>query len=204
MHLFGGSAARNAADKLNARTTRVSSGWAALLKELSTEEGHRILDIGPTSSANINLLTGLGHSIYMADLLGDLTDPKWTLGEDGEFPLADFVAANLEFSTRRFDTVLLWDVGDYMMPTLRQAVVGRIHDVMEPGGKLLAFFHLKPETDLHRYHLRNDGQVEVQGLRATATVPPISNRQIEQLFHGFTGFRFFLAKDNLREVLVTR
>jgi hypothetical protein len=30
------------------------------------------------------------------------------------------------------------------------------------------------------------------------------NRAIEKLFSSFNGFRFFLAKDNLREVLVFR
>jgi hypothetical protein len=31
-----------------------------------------------------------------------------------------------------------------------------------------------------------------------------SNRQIEQLLHAFSSYRFFLAKDNLSEVVATR
>jgi hypothetical protein len=31
-----------------------------------------------------------------------------------------------------------------------------------------------------------------------------TNRKIEQLFKGFSGSRFFLAKDNLYEVILTR
>jgi hypothetical protein len=31
-----------------------------------------------------------------------------------------------------------------------------------------------------------------------------TNRQIEKLFTGWSGYRFFLAKDNLYEVIITR
>jgi len=31
-----------------------------------------------------------------------------------------------------------------------------------------------------------------------------TNRKIEQLFKTFTNYRFFLAKDNLYEVIITR
>ncbi len=31
-----------------------------------------------------------------------------------------------------------------------------------------------------------------------------TNRKIEQLFRGWSGFKFLLAKDNLYEVIVTR
>lgn len=204
MHLFGSSAAKNAADKLQARTARASSGWAALLKELGTGEGQRVLDIGPTSSTNINFLTGLGHSVYMADLLGELRDPRWAVADGDEFATEAFVSANLDFSGRRFDTVLFWDAGDYMPIALREAVVERIHQVMEPGGKLLALFHVKPDQEVQRYHLRDDGQVDIQFTGRTEQMSSLNNRQIEQLFGRFSTYRFFLAKDNLREVLVTR
>ncbi len=48
------------------RVSRHSSGWKELLKHLREDESLRILDIGPTSSTNINFITGIGHSIYMA------------------------------------------------------------------------------------------------------------------------------------------
>lgn len=205
MRLFGGNEARNAAAKVSARIPRISSGWAALLKELREGEGLRILDVGPTSSTNINFLTGLGHSVYMANLVSEVADPKWAQPVGDEpFPTEAFLSANLDFGGRRFDTALFWDTGDYLQPNLRQAVVNRIHEVMDPGGRLLSFFHVKPESELHRYHLREDGQVDVQYLSDQVTESALNNRQIENLFSAYSGYRFFLAKDNLREVLVTR
>ena len=206
MRLFGGSDARNAAAaRAAARVPRVSSGWSAVLKSLQEGEGQRILDFGPTSPTNINFLTGLGHSIYMADLAGEAADPRWAV-PDAETPFAvdAFLAENLQFSGREFDTVLFWDTGDYLRPELLAAVVGRLHEVIVPGGHLLAFFHIKPETGLHRYHLRDDGQVDVQYTSDRESGVPMNNRQIEKLFAAYSGYRFFLAKDNLREVLVTR
>ena len=51
------------------RIPRHSTGWAAMLKYLKEEESLQVLDIGPTSASNINLLTSLGHSLYMAELV---------------------------------------------------------------------------------------------------------------------------------------
>lgn len=206
MRLFGGSDARNAAAaKAGARVPRVSSGWSALLKVLQENEGQRILDFGPTSPANINFLTGMGHSIYMADLATEAADSRW-VPRDGEagFPIDTFLAENLQFSGREFDTVLFWDTGDFLPADLRAAVVARLHEVLVPGGQLLAFFHIKPEVGLHRYHLRDDGQVDVQFTSDRAAGEALNSRQIEKLFASYRGYRFFLAKDNLREVLVTR
>ena len=206
MRLFGGSDARNAAAaRAGARVPRVSSGWAALLKALQENEGQRILDFGPTSPANINFLTGMGHSIYMADLATEAADPKWVAPDaEAGFPIDAFLAENLQFSGREFDTVLFWDTGDYLPANLREAVVARLHEVLVPGGQLLAFFHIKPGAGLHRYHLRDDGQVDAQYTSNRASGEVLNSRQIEKLFASYRGYRFFLAKDNLREVLVTR
>ncbi len=176
-----------------------------MLKGLQESEGQRILDFGPTSPTNINFLTGLGHSIYMADLAGEAADPKWVPADpDAPFPVEAFLAENLQFSGREFDTVLFWDTGDYLKPELLDAVVGRLHQVLVPGGQLLAFFHIKPEVGLHRYHLRDDGQVDVQFISDRSSGVAMNNRQIEKLFAAYRGYKFFLAKDNLREVLVSR
>lgn len=204
MRLFGSGDSRGSA-KEPSRFQRISSGWAYLLKSLRESDGQRILDIGPTSSTNINFLTGLGHSIYMANLVADAADPRWAVSDpDAPFPAQEFVQENLDFGGRDFDTVLFWDTADYLPPELREAVVTRLYEVMTPGAQLLAFFHIKPEETLQRYHLRDDGQIDVQDVMPLRTQAVLNNRQIEQLFHSYATYKFFLAKDNLREVVVTR
>jgi SAM-dependent methyltransferase len=203
VRLFGGTDGRSS-DKAGVRVPRVSSGWAHLLKSMRESEGQRVLDIGQTSPANINFLTSLGHSVYMSDLIAELSDPKWAHAEDQPFPIDEFLSENLEFSGRKFDAVLFWDTADYLEPEMRSAVVARLHDVLEPGGKLLGLFHIKSESGWQRYHLRDDGQVETQYINNLSVRDVLNNRQIEQLFGRYSSYKFFLAKDNLREVVVTR
>ena len=60
------------------------NGKKQLQKHLKSRESLRVLDIGPTSSTNINYVTSLGHSIYMANLVEEAAKPEWsTPGEGG-------------------------------------------------------------------------------------------------------------------------
>jgi hypothetical protein len=211
MGIFGGSEGSGrarGADK--SRVLRHSSGWNELLKHLRTKESLRILDIGPTSSTNINYITSLGHSIYMANLVEAAAEPVWMIpGEAGEKPRFDvegFLRANLNFSGRNFDVVILWDTVDYLPEPLLAPVFARIHQVMEPGGLMLAFFHAAtgPDTSFSRYHLTDSDHIEMQKAGDFPLLHIYSNRKIENMLSEFSSYRFFLAKDSLREVIITR
>ena len=192
------------------RVPRHSSGWKELLKHLKTEESLRILDIGPTSSTNINYITSLGHSIYMANVVEEASKPEWVLpGVDGGSPTFDvdrFLETNFNFSGRMFDVVILWDTADYLPEPLLGPVFTRIHDVLQPGGLMLAFFHAttSPETTFSRYHLTDTDVVEMQRAGEFPLLQISSNRKIENMLSKFSNYRFFLAKDSLREVIITR
>ena len=83
----------------------------------------------------------------------------------------------------------------------------RLYEAMQPGGKLLAFSHTKAtgaEVGFFRYHLTAAETVEMQAGGGYPLLRVYTNRQIENFLKPFASFRFFLAKDNLREVLATR
>lgn len=208
--IFGGSEATGTSRGADAaRVPRHSSGWKDMLKHLRSQESLRVLDIGPTSSTNINYITSLGHSIYMANLVEEAAKPEWvTAGENGEtgFDVEGFLAANLNFSGRNFDIVLIWDTADYLPEPLVAPVFSRIHKVMEPGGLMLGFFHATtdPNTSFCRYHLTDTDVVEMQRAGSYTLQHIYSNRKIENLLSEFSSYRFFLAKDSLREVIITR
>ena len=192
------------------RVPRHSSGWKELLKHLGTQESLRVLDIGPTSSTNINYITSLGHSIYMANLVEEAAKPEWVIpaeeGEPAGFDVDGFLKSNLNFSGRMFDVVILWDTADYLPEPLLASVFSRIHEVLQPGGLMLAFFHVTadPEASFHRYHLTDTDVVEMQRAGTYPLLHVYSNRKIENMLSEFSNYRFFLAKDNLREVIITR
>lgn len=209
-NLFGSSGAQS--DRGNAeREVRHSSGWAQLQKHLAANEELRILDIGPTSAININYITSLGHSIYMANLVDEAVKPEWTVPDESGsgtwFDVERFIATNLDFAGRKFDVVILWDTADYLPAPLLAPVIDRIYEVMQPGGLLLGFFHSKAtgaEIRFSRYHLTATDSIEIQRAGNHPLLNVYNNRQIEKLLHAFSGYRFFLAKDNLSEVLATR
>lgn len=214
-NFFGGKDRAGAGAVTNERVARHSSGWGQLLERLRTEESLRVLDIGPTSSTNINFVTALGHSIYLANLAEDAAKREWLIAQqDGSFSfdVERFLVAHLNFSGRGFDIVLFWDTADYLPEELLGPVLQRIHEVMEPGGQVLAMFHPQasastsgtPNAGFSRYHLTDSNKVDVQRAGDYPILNTYSNRQIEKVFSSFNGFHFFLGKDNVREVVVTR
>jgi SAM-dependent methyltransferase len=211
MRSFFGNSEKAGGSGSGVRTPRHSSGWAQLLSHLKGQESLRILDIGPTSSININYITSLGHSIYMANLVEEAKQPEWLLpAEGGEPPVYDvkgFIETNLNFSGRTFDVVILWDTADYLPELLLAPVMARIYEVLQPGGQLLAFFHSKdtgPEVAFRRYHLTDTPNVEMQLAGNQPLLRAFNNRQIEKFLEQFSSTKFFLAKDSLREVVAVR
>jgi SAM-dependent methyltransferase len=209
-NLFSSDSTSSAKGAGGDRIPRHSSGWKELLKHLSTQESLRVLDIGPTSSTNLNYITSLGHSIYMANLVEEAAKPEWIVpGEGGEaasFDVDGFLTANLNFSGRIFDVVILWDTADYLPEPLLAPMFSRIHEVLQPGGHMLAFFHAAPDAEAYfnRYHLTETDVIEMQRAGNYPLLNVYSNRKIENMLSAFSNYRFFLAKDSLREVIITR
>ena len=221
MGLFGTKAGGPDSGSQHARTSRYSSGWVQMAKFLRAEESLRILDFGPTSAGNINFITNLGHSIYMANLVDDAAKAEYVKaasdGEEAAFDIERFLAENLEFHGRTFNVILLWDTFDYLPRKVVEAVADRLSEVMTPGGQLLALFHssssssssmsqkFSPEDAIFsRYHLTDTDKLDLQRVGGRPMLHTLTNREIEAIFHQYSGYKFFLAKDNLREVIVTR
>ena len=197
------------------RSMRHSRGWKDILEHLKQSDGLRVLDFGATSPANINYLTALGHSVYMANVVQDAARPEWLRpadpnappGAKPEFDTERFATANFDFSQRDFDIILLWDTANYLPPSVVPALFDRLSQVLRPHGRLLAFFHGRadgPGTAFSRYQLTDSdslimlvsGHYPVQAIYQT--------RQIERFLQGYGSVRFFLGKDNVREVTAVR
>ena len=205
------SAAASPSGLSGPRVPRHSGAWSVLRKRLATEPGLRVLDVGSTSPTNINYLTSLGHSVYMADLVEDAANPEWMTGtdEDGKpvWNVEGFTSQNLEFSGRTFDVVLLWTTLDYLPEGLLVPVVSALHKAMVPSGQILALFHTKllPESSPYqRFHLTPGDDVEYQTARAALQQRALTNRNIERLFTEWSGLKQFLAKDGVSEAIIVR
>jgi len=169
------------------------------------------MDVGYTSPSNINYLTSLGHSVFLADLVHDACTGNWQTGTDEEgnpvWDVEGFLDQSLQFSGRTFDVALLWTALDYLPEALVAPVVAHLHSAMNPGGQVLAFFHTRAqgEETVHcRFHLTPGDDVEVQLAEPFALQRAFTTRSIERLFAGWSAQRQFLAKDSVSEVIITR
>jgi SAM-dependent methyltransferase len=211
------------------RLTRRSSGLAELSRRFRQDEPMCILDIGATSAANIRYFTERGQKIYSEDLLVASTDPSLlTKDEEGKSALDGkrFLAENLTFDGGCFDVILCWNLADYLDESLVKPVIARLWSTLRPGGMLLAFFHTHeagPDSPCYRYNIIDQDTLEMHDveLRHNARKAPtgvgqtsnnggfrlqrvFNNRHIENLFRDFSSIKFFLTRDNIREVLVVR
>jgi hypothetical protein len=145
----------------------------------------------------------------MSNLVAEAAKPEWTSHDEaGEaiFDVDRFLAANMSFSGRSFDVVLLWDAVDYLPEALAGPVFAHICDIMEPGGLMLCFFHVTRDASARfcRYHLTGNDTVDMQEIGGYPLLNAYSNRMIENFLRGYSSYRFFLAKDGLREVITVR
>jgi hypothetical protein len=207
----GGGAPTQVSGLTGPRVPRYSGGWASVRTRLQDEPGLRVIDIGYTSPTNINYLTSLGHSVFMADLVHDAVKGEWQTGTDDEgnaiWDVQGFIDATFNFGGRTFDIVLMWTSLDYLPEPFVTPVVEHLHAAMNPGGSVLSFFHMKIQgegTAYCRFHLTEGDDVLMQQCEEFPIQRAFTNRSIERLFAGWSGHRQFLAKDSLSEVIMTR
>jgi SAM-dependent methyltransferase len=204
------------------KLSRRSSGVGEISRVLNSQEGLCVLDVGSTSANNIQFFTGKGHKNYSEDLLRSSLDPALRIPDPlGKFVIdgKKFLDENLVYPNNQFDIVLCWNLPDYMEESLVKPTIDRLWSVMKPGGLLLAFFHTRdagPDSTCYRYHVTGTDMLEMQEVKFAVPGHPASekqsprlqrvfnNRHIENLFRDFASIKFFLARDNIREVLVVR
>jgi SAM-dependent methyltransferase len=201
------------------RTQRHSGGFKEFMRSMAGREDLSVLDLGITSAGNISLLTNRGFGVRTEDLLGAASDPDLQItAEDGSktVDVDRFLKENLVFRGQVFDAVFFWDIADYLPEPLVKPVIEKICVAMKPGGILLAFFHTKdagPNAPYSRYHIAGDDALDLQPVmvRNGSGTPSLvklqrvfNNRHIENLFRDYSSLKFFLARDNIREVLVVR
>jgi SAM-dependent methyltransferase len=210
-NIFGGSTQPPSAPGEAARIPRRSTGFHQFTKSILRPDGQKILDLGSTSASNINFITGLGHRAYNEDVLMEANASRLVIPgpEEGSttVDVERFLAEDLQYEAESFDAVLLWDVCDYLPEPLVKPVVERIYQITKPRGALLGFFHTRDagsEAPYYRFHIKTEETLELQQGPHFQLQRVFQNRHIENLFHDYTSIKFFLGRENIREVLLVR
>lgn len=201
----------SATAKAAPRTSRRCIGLGEFLRGLSgAQERLSVLDLGPTSPANISFLTEMEARVYNEDVLRATRDPSYMARqEDGTEQLDSqkFFAENCNYAEGTFDAILFWDLADYLPEALVKPLVERIQVILKPKGILLALFHTKdagPESPYYRYHIAGRDVLELEQGPNFRLQRIFNNRHVENLFKEFSSRKFFLGRDNIREVIVVR
>ena len=188
-------------------STRPSRGLEQFFAYLRGQAGLSILDLAGASQENINFITNLGHRLYSEDFVRGLDDIF--AGEDQTDParIEQFLRQSLAFGKEEFDGVLVWDVLQYMKPTLLAATLERLSTIVRPQSYLLAYFHSDEKAQqVPYYSFRIKDQQHIlltqRGTRKPAQI--FNNRSLEKLFKQFESVKFFLTREQLREVIVRR
>jgi hypothetical protein len=204
--LFGNSSSKDK-EKLIERPSR---GLEQFFSYIRDQVGLSILDLSGANQENVNFITNLGHKLYSEDIARGLTD---AFGDENPAEQANpgrieyFLKQNLDYEEGQFDGVLVWDSLEYMAAPLLAATVERLARIVRPKSYLLAFFHVEEKMGAvprysFRIHTFNSLVFVDRGQRMPVQL--FNNRSLEKLFGKFESVKFFLTREQLREVIVKR
>lgn len=212
-----GGAARDSAVGVQRREvrseTRPSTAIHEFLESIRDQIGLTILDFSGACEQNVSFITGLRHRLY-AESLPKAVETIFGAGggdEEARFSsperIQNFLEYSLNFEPASVDAVLLWDGLEWLSPEAQRAVAGRIHNILRPGGTAFAVFHTEaaaPTVPVHHFRLHDSRSLIITDMGMDRAHRLFTNRNIEKLFENFQQVKFFLSRDQLREVVIRR
>ena len=197
-------------------STRVSNGLKEFLWNLDGLGRGALLDLGPAWQTTLSFFIDRGFRVSSEDILRgwkafltaeetrlrDNADACETLDMTPSGRAARFLLENLQYQRASFDAVLLWDLLDYLEPTLVKQMVANLTEVLRPGGVILALFHSKKPEGFQRYRVADSNTLQVVSSTVICPAQKVyQNREIQDLFAHFRTMKSFVGRDQLRETL---
>jgi hypothetical protein len=197
-------------------TTRVSNGLKEFLWNLEGLGRGSLLDLGPAWQTTLSFFIERGFRVSSEDILRGCAEfqaeqkanAKQEMTADDyaertpDILAKKFLAENLRYAPSSFDALLLWDIVDYLEPTLAKQLVVHLTEMLRPGAVVFAIFHSKKPEGFRRYRVMDTHTLQI--LEAKPIVPAqkvYQNREIQELFGSFRTMKSFVGRDQLRETL---
>ena len=197
-------------------TTRVSNGLKEFLWNLDGLGRGTLLDLGPAWQTTLTFFIERGFRVTSDDILRDWSQfiteedakakenptPESYAERTPETRAKRFLEENLQYPPATFDALLLWDVLDYLEPTLAKAMISQLTDLLRPGGVVFAMFHSKKPPGFQRYRVADTTTLQVLSAKTIFPAQKVyQNREIQELFGRFRSMKSFVGRDQLRETL---
>jgi hypothetical protein len=196
--------------------TRVSNGLKEFLWNLEGLGRGTLLDLGPAWQTTLSFFIERGFRVTSDDILRSWAEFQSKERAGGKEALTveeyaqrtpevlakKFLEENLPYAPASFDALLLWDLLDYLEPTLVKQMVAHLTEMLRPGGVVLGLFHSKKPEGFQRYRVMDTSTLQVLGTKAILPAQkPLQNREIQELFGRFRTMKSFVGRDQLRESL---
>jgi hypothetical protein len=197
-------------------SARISNGLKELLWNLDGLGRGTLLDLGPAWQTTLSFFIERGFRVSSDDLLRDwkgfMTEEETRLREDASVRdtvdmtpagrAARFLSGNLEYAKGSFDAILLWDLLDYLEPSLAKQLAARLTDLLRTGGVVFAMFHSRKPEAFQRYRVADSNTLQVVSAPTIFAAQKIyQNREIQEMFSRYRTMRSFVGRDQLRETL---
>jgi hypothetical protein len=192
---------------------RRSNGLKDFLWLMPEAAEPRLLDLGPVAQSTISFFTDRGFRISIEDLVRSRSEFEAEIEKERrEDPSAEpadpaalaarFLSTNLGFEPESFHGILAWDAFDFLETEMLEPLAARLHELLAPGGVLLAAFHDSAEVESVQYRVRDTETVDLVPPRHPHAIRHVfQNREILALFAGFRSSRTYVGRDHLREAL---
>jgi hypothetical protein len=118
-----------------------------------------------------------------------------------------FVDEALDIPAGQLDGALVWDTLDFLAGPLLEATVQRLLEALRPGGTLLAYFSARAPggtSTVYSFRIADERTVQLVPRAHRTAIQSFNNRSIERMFGSCRSVKFFLTRENLREVIARR
>jgi len=195
---------------------RVSNGLKELLWNLDGLGRGTLLDLGAAWQTTLSFFIERAFRVSSEDLLRAwkdfLVQEETSFREAGKMPESlditpsgramRFLESNLRYPAASFDAVLLWDLLDYLEPSMANQTVACITELLRPGGVVFAMFHSKKPEGFQRYRVADSNTLQVISSPVLCPAQRVyQNREIQDLFGRYRTVKSFVGRDQLRETL---
>ena len=198
-------------------TTRVSNGLKEFLWNLEGLGRGTLLDLGPAWQTTLNFFIERGFRVTSDDILRGWSEFMKEQESRNDLPLMKeedylertpeartkkFLEENFHYPASSFDALLLWDVLDYLEPTVAKLTVAHLDELLRPGGVVFAMFHTKKPEGFQRYRVADTSTLQVLSAKPICAAQKVyQNREIQGLFGNCRTIKTFIGRDQLRETL---
>lgn len=182
-----------------------SPGFALICRELERFGEPKVLDLGQTSTENLEFLARYGAHVAVADLFRSCGGVEGERATPFRFPAAS--ALPLPEGDGPFDVILVWDLLHYLERAELAPFVTRLRALGRPG--TWVFFTIStrlpiPATPIH-FRIET-AELLHYGVASTQRLPPpqYTPREVEKAMAGYVPERSFQLRSGLQELLFRR